>query len=103
MEILQNENTLEIPAQSVGILQIGQALSIQMPQQFLDKLNLAKREYLAIEVQGEMLTIEKKQRHRTASERIFEETGLTIEEYDKLHPYDPSCYVEFGRVGSEVI
>jgi len=92
MEILQNENTLEIPAQSVGILQIGQALSVQMPQQFLDKLNLAKREYLAIEVQGGALVIEKKQRRPTPYERIYEETGLTWEEYLEKHPWKPELY-----------
>ena len=92
MEIFQNETLLAIqmPKKSIQTLQFGQSIETQVPPQFAEMLNLDSLECLQFEIKGNTLKMTKQRRKRTLEEMVFERTGLTLDEYVKKHPYDPS-------------
>ena len=54
-----------------------------------------------ISKKGSVITIQKPVRVHSLRELALTETGMSLEDYVKENPYDSSCYIEFGRVGSE--
>jgi len=79
----------------------GNSSAVRLPKPYLKKLGIEENDTVKINVHGNTITIEKPAKVRSMREIILAETGLSLEEYVKQHPYDNSGYIEFGRVGSE--
>jgi len=50
-----------------------------------------------------VITIEKLIKICSIREIVLSETGLNLEDYVQMHPYDDPDYIEFGRAGSEKV
>ena len=79
----------------------GNSYAVRIPKQYLDDLGIADNDKVKITRKGSVITIEKPIRVRSLRELALAETGMSLEDYVKENPYDSSCYIEFGRVGSE--
>ncbi|MCL2399873.1 MAG: AbrB/MazE/SpoVT family DNA-binding domain-containing protein [Defluviitaleaceae bacterium] len=81
----------------------GNSSAVRLPKPYLQKLGIEENDTVKLSVRGNSITIEKPFKVRSLRELVLAETGLSLEEYVELNPYDVSSYIEFGRVGSEEI
>ena len=87
----------------VVVAKWGNSSAVRLPKVYLQKLGIEENDTVKVGVHGNVITIEKLQKTRSFRELALAETGLSLEDYVQENPYDNSCYVEFGRVGSEEI
>ena len=79
----------------------GNSSAIRLPKPYMQKLGIENNDTVKISIRGNVITIEKPLKVRSFRELALTETGLSLEGYVQINPYDSSDYVEFGRVGSE--
>ena len=81
----------------------GNSSAVRLPKPYMQKLGIEENDTVTIGVKGNVITIEKPVKLRSIREIVQDETGLSLEEYVQVNPYDDSDYIEFGRAGSEEI
>ena len=79
----------------------GNSSAVRIPKPYLQKLGIEDNDTVKLSVRGNVIIIEKPFSVRSFRELALTETGLNLEDYVRVNPYDSSNYVEFGRVGSE--
>jgi len=81
----------------------GNSSAVRLPKPYLKKLGIEDNDTVKLNIRGNVITIEKPLKIRSFRELALAETGLSLEDYVQINPYDNSNYVEFGRTGSEEI
>jgi len=81
----------------------GNSSAVRLPKPYLQRLGIEDNDTVKLSIRGNVITIEKPLKVRSFRELALTETGLSLEDYVQVNPYDNSNYVEFGRVGSEEI
>jgi len=81
----------------------GNSSAVRLPKPYLQKLGIEDNDTVKVSIRGNVITIEKPLKVRSFRELALAETGLSLENYVQVNPYDNSNYVEFGRAGSEEI